>query len=301
MLEPFDPRALLQEHRDKLAALTPYPWAPVEAWIAGIRPLIRAHFAAHQADFDEVAKTPSWYQGIYMAGSSRWGGRTDNFARVDASARQHDSAEAERAKSKLLAFIEGVLSLSPPVTPQNAHASPITARLSELIEELENTPAHPWSGVSAWAAGARPFFKTKVSEFLEDFDNHVKHPPRANNPPEVDPISPYPVDPERQRQLRENAEYADARENEANAQTAFKALRLFLRGVRDTLLLPPVEPWAQPRSGDTYNFNGPVNQAAFGGSTASTSSTATISESNVGAAAIGAASTATGHVKKSST
>lgn len=186
MSNAFDARVLLQEHRAKLAAIAPYPWGPVEAWIAGVRPLIRAHFGVHLEDFEQCSKTPRWYEPAYFAGTSRSGVRLDNFDRANASARQHDSAAAEKARATLLAFIDGLLSLPPP-------------------------------------QGAAP--------------------------------------------------------------------------QRNALILAPAEVRVQ----QTYNFHGPVNQAVLDGSRASMSSTTTICESTVGAAAVGPGAAAVGDVSASTT
>jgi hypothetical protein len=125
MADPFDPLAKLKANRDKLAALTPYPWEPVKAWINGVRPLIRAHFSAHQADFEACAKDPRWAQPIYVASTSRSGQRRDNFASADASPLQENTKLASGAVAGLLSFVDGVLEL--PLAPTTAPAASASA------------------------------------------------------------------------------------------------------------------------------------------------------------------------------
>jgi hypothetical protein len=117
----------LRELRQRLAELEPYPWEPIEAWIASARPLITAHYAAHAEAFLSEAATPKWYYALRVAsGGGRWGGpRVNNFD--DASAREgrENRKRAAAAQAKILAFVDGLLDLPPlpALSPHTPHDS----------------------------------------------------------------------------------------------------------------------------------------------------------------------------------
>jgi hypothetical protein len=104
----------LRALRQRLAELDPYPWEPVEVWIASARPLMKAQFGEHFDEFKAIAATPEWYSPVYVAagGDRRWGSETDdNFADEDARKAREDRTRAAAAKAKILAFVDGLLDL----------------------------------------------------------------------------------------------------------------------------------------------------------------------------------------------
>jgi Effector-associated domain 5 len=116
----------LRALRQRLAELEPYPWDPVEEWIAYARSLIKEHYSTHADDFLVVVKQPGWYAAIrsvpgpYSSVDPRNQGapRRDSSAEAAASEARENRKIATAAKSRILAFLDGLLdlpSIDPPV------------------------------------------------------------------------------------------------------------------------------------------------------------------------------------------
>jgi hypothetical protein len=102
----------LQDARDRLAPLEPYPWSTIESWVASARPLIRSAFPTHLDDFDKVTVEPHWL--LLPRVSSRgdpWTGEgpSNNFASAAATEQQTNRKRAVEAKERILAFLGGLL------------------------------------------------------------------------------------------------------------------------------------------------------------------------------------------------
>jgi hypothetical protein len=112
----------LRALRERLANLDPYPWSGVESWIAFARSLIKTQYPDHIDDFNTITSAPEWYQAIYVvSGGGRYGGRRrDNYAEADAEEERENKKRALNAKQKILAFLDGLLELSPPFA-MNSH------------------------------------------------------------------------------------------------------------------------------------------------------------------------------------
>ncbi|XXY48541.1 hypothetical protein WME91_51915 [Sorangium sp. So ce269] len=114
-----DAQEKLQNLRQRLMAMEPYPWEPVEAWIAAARPLIKAIYNDHFDDFLEVTKAPHWsYVPRVSSSRSIWDDRPrrDNSAEAAATEHRINGQRAAAAKEKILAFVDGLLDL-PEVPP----------------------------------------------------------------------------------------------------------------------------------------------------------------------------------------
>src|SRR5689334_928090 len=107
----------LREVRQRLAELDPYPWEPVEAWIASAKPLIKAHYRDHFDDFLAVAATPHWYEAIivvpgrYSDVDPRRGRSADHVADRPDDEDRVNARTARSAKKKILSFVDGLLDL----------------------------------------------------------------------------------------------------------------------------------------------------------------------------------------------
>jgi anti-anti-sigma regulatory factor len=117
----------LRALRERLAQLEPYPWQPVEAWIASATPLIKAHYREMFEDFVSATATPRWCElPRFSSGGGRRGEpRRDNFAEAAAVEQREDRKSASAAKEKILALLDGLIDLPPLVAQPPALAGAI--------------------------------------------------------------------------------------------------------------------------------------------------------------------------------
>lgn len=114
----------LKDLRDGLNAITPYPWAPVDAWRARARPLFRDVLPKHLEDFEAVTAAPSWVMlPRWSRGNSRWSdeGPSNNFAEAEASENRSNGRIATEKRDEIVAWLDGLIDLL--VTPEETSAS----------------------------------------------------------------------------------------------------------------------------------------------------------------------------------
>ena len=131
----------LRTLRQRLADLEPYPWEPVEAWIASAKPLIKAHYGAHVGDFVVVTTTPMWCEmPLFASGGGRWGGpQRDNFAQAAATEEREDRKLSAAAKAKMLGFLDGLLDLPgvEPAAPATKATRTMSKNRSSILDHEE--------------------------------------------------------------------------------------------------------------------------------------------------------------------
>lgn len=129
-------RDQLTKLRERLAATEPWPWTNIETWMAQARPLVRAEYTEHLDDFARVVEPPRWAQ-YAVAGSADRRSSAESSVLIGGTARAHAEAEnrdrALAARSRVLAFVDGLLAL--PVPTFAAPAEPLV-RLLSLLERF---------------------------------------------------------------------------------------------------------------------------------------------------------------------
>lgn len=130
--------ARLRGLRDRFAGVAAYPWSNVETWIAAASPFFRTALPKYRKDFEEVTDAPSWIAHVrVVSGRSRWDDRPsyDNSAQIDAEEDRDNTALANEAKVKILAWLDGLLDLHDDVSPAPVPPDPL-ARVSEILHRI---------------------------------------------------------------------------------------------------------------------------------------------------------------------
>lgn len=134
-------------HREKLAGfkaqlrlvMHPYPWKNMEGWIASVSPFFRTSMPEHWTDFERLSATPKWTQMPFMiSGGGAWGDPVQsNVEEAGAIERRSNTEKAEKAKTNLLAWLDGLID----ILPDEEAPAAVQDATSRVLEILDRFPA----------------------------------------------------------------------------------------------------------------------------------------------------------------
>lgn len=126
----------LEELRTELDSLAPQPWSNIETWTAKATAIIRHGWSAYFDDFREVTQTPQWTALPVALGRNKAENDAE-VARVRASETSANNATAERAKERILSFLDGLLALA---DESDAGEEAVTTATSDRPAEVSSDP-----------------------------------------------------------------------------------------------------------------------------------------------------------------